>query len=230
MIRAALALHEATGEHAYLERALAWQARARPPLRQSGRPAAISSPPTTPKAWWCGRAPPPTTRRPTPTRSPRRTWSGSPPSPASTPGATRPTACSTASLAARRREPVRAPGAAQRARPAAARGRDRGRPGEGARADALLAAALQAAVPRPHRAARAVGRRAAGVASGAGEDRGGDGSRGLRLRRRDLLAAGDDARCDRRGRRAAMRALSAGQNAPNRDRSCSRSAQLARPE
>ena len=54
MIRAALALHEATGEHGYLERALAWQAHARPPLRQSRTTAAISSPPTTPKAWWCG--------------------------------------------------------------------------------------------------------------------------------------------------------------------------------
>ena len=31
--------------------------RARPPLRQSRRPAAISSPPTTPKAWWCARTP-----------------------------------------------------------------------------------------------------------------------------------------------------------------------------
>ena len=73
MIRAALALHEATGEHGYLERALAWQGDARPPLRQSATTAAISSPPTTPRAWWCGRAPPPTTPRRTRTRSRRRT-------------------------------------------------------------------------------------------------------------------------------------------------------------
>ena len=56
-----------------------------------------------------------------------------------------------------------------------------------------------AAVPQPRRAARAVGRRAAGRASGAGQDRRRAGGRGLRLRRRDLLAAGDGARAACRG-------------------------------
>ena len=41
------------------------------------RPAAISSPPTTPRAWWCGPAPPRTTPRRTRMRSRRRTSSGS---------------------------------------------------------------------------------------------------------------------------------------------------------
>ena len=65
-------------------------------------------------------------------------------------------------------------------------------------------AALQAAASQPHRAARAVGRRAAGVASGAGQDRGGARQRGVRLRRRALLAAGDRAGANRgsRGRHA----------------------------
>ena len=54
MIRAALALYEATGERGYLDRALAWQRRstATTPTRTT---AAISSPPTTPRAWWCAR-------------------------------------------------------------------------------------------------------------------------------------------------------------------------------
>ena len=56
---------------------------------------------------------------------------------------------------------------------------------------ALRRGRAQAAVPRPHRAARAVRRRAAGQPSGAGQDRGGIAERGVRLRRRDLLAAGD---------------------------------------
>ncbi len=70
--------------------------------------------------------------------------------------------------------------------------------GRGARADELLAAALQAAIHRSHRAARAVRRCAAGVASGAGQACGGVGCSRLRVRRRNLLAAGDDARRDRR--------------------------------
>ena len=50
--------------------------------------------------------------------------------------------------------------------------------------------ALQAAVSRPHRAARADADALAGDPSGAGQDRGGAGKRRLRLRRRDVLAAG----------------------------------------
>ena len=42
--------------------------RARSPLCQPRRPAAISSPPAMPKAWWCGRPRPPTRRRPIRTR------------------------------------------------------------------------------------------------------------------------------------------------------------------
>ena len=52
--------------------------RARPPLRQRRRPAAISSPPTMPKAWSCGRIRPATTPRPIRMGSPRRTSCGSP--------------------------------------------------------------------------------------------------------------------------------------------------------
>ena len=78
MIRAALALYEATGR-ARLPRARArLAARVRHALRQSARTADISSPPTTPKAWWCAPARPATTPRRTRTPSPRRTWSGSP--------------------------------------------------------------------------------------------------------------------------------------------------------
>ena len=62
---------------------------------------------------------------------------------------------------------------------------------------ALRASRAQAAVPRPHRAARGERRRPAGVASGAGEAEGGNGQRGLHLRRRALLAAGERARADR---------------------------------
>ena len=97
MIRAALALHEATGR-ARLSRAGARLAGGRStattPIPAT---AAISSPPTTPRAWWCARAPPPTTPRRTRMRSRRRTWCGSRHSPASMPGASRPTGCSTAS-------------------------------------------------------------------------------------------------------------------------------------
>ena len=54
-----------------------WRGRRRStattPMR---RPAAISSPPTTPKAWSCARTRPATTPRPIRTRSPRRTWCG----------------------------------------------------------------------------------------------------------------------------------------------------------
>ncbi len=127
MIRAALALYEATGERS-LSRARARLARrARSPLRQSRRPAAISSPPTTPRAWWCGRTQPPTRRRPIRTRSRRTIWCGSPSCPARTPGARRPTGCSTALLPFAADNIFMHLALVQRARPAAARGRDRGR-------------------------------------------------------------------------------------------------------
>ena len=58
-------------------------------------------------------------------------------------------------------------------------------PGRGPRADRFARRRAAAAVPRPHRAARTVRRRAAADASGAGQDRGRVGSRRLRLRRRD---------------------------------------------
>ena len=50
MIRAALALYEATGERAYLEQALAWQ-HALDATTPMPRPAAIISPRPTPKDW-----------------------------------------------------------------------------------------------------------------------------------------------------------------------------------
>ena len=117
--------------------------RARPPLRQSRQPAAIFSPPTMPRAWWCGRAPPPTTPRPTPTRVAAQNLvrlavltgqrclarQGRP---------------AVRRHAGRRgRESVRPPRAAQRARPAPARRRDR-RDRQDARADALLDRRAQA--------------------------------------------------------------------------------------
>ena len=51
----------------------------------------------------------------------------------------------------------------------------------------------EAAVPRPHRDPRAVDGRAAAVASGRGEARRDHRTGGIHLRRRNLLAAGDDA-------------------------------------
>ena len=63
--------------------------------------------------------------------------------------------------------------------------------GEGPRAEALLAAARAAAAARPHRAACRLGRRAAARTPGARQDRRGERAAGLRLRRRNLLAAGD---------------------------------------
>ena len=65
--------------------------------------------------------------------------------------------------------------------------------GQGARADDLHGGRAEAAVPRSRRAARRQRRRAAGVTSGAGEGEGGERSGGVRVRRRDLLAAGDGA-------------------------------------
>ena len=90
MIRAALALYEATGERAYLERALAWQ---------RAFDAHYADPDTggyylsaddaadlllRPHSTW-------TTPRPIRTRWRRKIWCGSPCSPATTPGARRPT-------------------------------------------------------------------------------------------------------------------------------------------
>ena len=183
MIRAALALYEATGERRYLDRRSPGSARstATTPIRTT---AAISSPPTTPKAWWCARPRPATTPRRTRTRSRRKIWCGSRCSPATMPGASKADRLIDGVLGAARREPVRPCRAAQRARPAAARRRDRGdRSGE--RADALAAAALKLpfldrivlrapyadALPAAHPAQR--------------QDRGGAGRRGVRLRRRD---------------------------------------------
>ena len=161
MIRAALALYEATGEHAYLERALAWQGDARPPLRQSGQRRLFPHRRRRRGPGGAARAPPPTTRRRTRTRSRRRTWSGSRCSPASTPGATRPTGCSTASRRSAGEQSVRSPRAAQRARSAPARRRDR-RGGAGRARRRAPRRRPQASLPRPDRAARiarAAGRR-----------------------------------------------------------------------
>ena len=62
----------------------------------------------------------------------------------------------------------------------------------------------QAAVRQPDHASRVVRRCVAGKSSGAGQDRGGIGERSVRLRGRDLLAAGDRSGQDcRSGRRDA---------------------------
>ena len=68
--------------------------------------------------------------------------------------------------------------------------------GEGARRP--LDRRPPAAVPRSRRVAGIRSGFAAGLASGAGEDQGGDIRRRLRVRRRNLLAAGDPTRRDRR--------------------------------
>ena len=57
----------------------------------------------------------------------------------------------------------------------------------GRRRRALRAGCAEAALSRPHRAARRQRRRSAGLASGAGEAEGRAGQRGLRLRRRDAV-------------------------------------------
>ncbi len=63
--------------------------------------------------------------------------------------------------------------------------------GEGAGADALARRRARIAAARPHRLARALGRRAAASASGPRANRSGEGAgASLRLRRRNLLAAG----------------------------------------
>ena len=70
--------------------------------------------------------------------------------------------------------------------------------GKDARANALLTAARK--LPYLDRIVLRASVDAADVAPGAGEDQGRDGERGLRLRRRDLLAAGDGPRRAGRGR------------------------------
>ncbi len=80
----------------------------------------------------------------------------------------------------------------------------RHRPGRGS----LRASRAEAALPRPHRAARAQRRGAAADAPGAGEAESDERQRRLRLRGRDLLAAGQHAGPDRRrGRRDARRLI-----------------------
>ena len=168
---------------------------ARPPLRQSRQPAATSSPPTMPKAWWCGPAPPPTTPRPIPTRSPRKTWSGS--------------RCSPARCLARQGRPAVRRRARRRGRnlfahlallnaldlrlraaeivvTGKAHGRTlcRGRAASSRSSIASCCARRRPTRCRPSHPAQA-------------EDQAPRRERGLRLRRRDLLAAGDGAGHDR---------------------------------
>ena len=195
MIRAALALHEATGERRYLERALAWQARARPPLRQPRTTAAISSPRTTPKAWWCARAPPPTTRRPTRTRWRRRIWFGSPRSPAQ--HAWREQADRLIDgVLARRARISSCHLALLNALDLRLRAAEIVVTGAGERADALAAAALK--LPFLDRIVLRAPIADALPASHPAQDKiAAAERRGVRLRRRDLLAAGDPTRCDR---------------------------------
>jgi uncharacterized protein YyaL (SSP411 family) len=86
MIRAALALHEAGGERALLEQALRWQR-----TLDAHYADADTGLPTTPATCCCGRMRPPTTPRLMPTRSRPAIWCGSPRSPATRNGASRPT-------------------------------------------------------------------------------------------------------------------------------------------
>ena len=120
--------------------------------------AATSSPPTTPRAWWCGRARPPTTRRPTPMPSPRRTWSGSPRSPARHAWRDQADRLFDGVAAERRRKPVRPSGLlnALDLRLRAAEIVVTGRRGA---ANALPRRALKLPYPRSHRPARADRRR-----------------------------------------------------------------------
>ena len=186
MIRAALALYEATGRSDYLERALAWQRAFDARYANPGnggyyltaadaeglvvRPASTSDD-ATPNPNAIAAAEPGPARRAD--RRSRLAREGRP--------AVRRRA------GARAGQPVLPRRAAQRARPAAQRGGDRrhrtGPP-------ALRGRGAEAAASQPDPAARAIGRRTAGVASGAGQGRGRYRQRGVRLRRRALLAAG----------------------------------------
>ena len=195
MIRAALALYEATGQGAYLERALAWQRAFDAHYANPGnggyfltasdaeglvvRPASTSDDAT-----------------PNPNSIAAQNLVRLAALTGDTQWREQADRLFDGVLAGARRQSVPARRAAQRARPAAARRRDR-RHRAGPRA--LRRGGAEAAVRQPDHAARAVGRRAAGEPSGAGQDRGRPAERGVRLRRGDLLAAGDRSGQDRRG-------------------------------
>ena len=66
MIRAALALYEATGERGYLEQALNWQRALRRALRRPRHRRLLSGAPTTPTICCCGRIRPPDDATPNP--------------------------------------------------------------------------------------------------------------------------------------------------------------------
>ena len=196
MIRAALALHEATGEPGYLERALAWQGTLD---RHYANPQSGGYFLTADDAEGLVVRPSATTDdaipNPNAVAAQNLVRLAALTGPARLARSGRPAVCG--NLRRRGREPVRALGAAQCARSAPARRRDRGRgPGTARRRAPCRRSA--ATVHRSHRAARAVRRRAAGVASRAGQAGRHVGCSRLRLRRRNLLAAGDDTRRDRR--------------------------------
>ena len=154
MIKAALALHEATGERSYLDQALAWQHALD---RHYANPDNGGYFLTADDAEGLVVRPGRDQRRrdPEPERHRgREIWCGSPCSPATTPGATRPTGCSTACSSAAGPQSDRPCRAAQRARPAAARRRDR-RDRHGRARRCLARRRPQTVVPRSHRAARA---------------------------------------------------------------------------
>ena len=168
MIRAALALHEATGDHAYLERALAWQGTLD---RHYANPATGGYFLTADDAKDLVVRPSATTDDATPNPNAlaaqnlvrlavftgQHAWRD------------KADRLFDGIVAARGRQSVRAPRVAQRPRPALARRRDRrGRKGR-ARGRAAHRRP-QAPLPRSHRAARLTD--AAGVASGPGEDQG----------------------------------------------------------
>ena len=98
------------------------------------------------------------------------------------------------SAAARGAETFRSCGAAQCARPAPARSRNRHYWHTGG---AFCRGGVEVTFRRSHCAARGIGAIPACRASGAGQDRRSAGSRSLRLCRRDLLAAGDAAGANR---------------------------------
>ena len=91
MIRAALALYEATGERVLSRAGARLAARLRRALRRCRHRRLLSLPPTTPTTCCCGRIPRTTTPRPIRTRSPRRIWCGLRCSPATTMARRRPT-------------------------------------------------------------------------------------------------------------------------------------------
>ena len=158
MIRAALALHEATGRRSYLEQALTWQ---RALDRDYANAETGSYFLTADDAEGLVVRPPPTTDDATPNPNAvaaqnlirlallaGRRWLARKGRPAVR-----------GARAARDREPLHAHGAAQRPRPAAARRGDRGDRRRRRRRGAARRRA-RAAVSRPHRAARAARRKA----------------------------------------------------------------------